>query len=146
MANFDSAAFMQQTVDEEMATEPILVTPGEYEAVVDKLAARAPKDNDSGVNLQISWEILDDELKAQLGRPKIIVPQFMFVELDESGRIATGSDKNWRLGQVREAVGQSGTVPWHPNMLQGAGPAKVRVVHNTYNNNTSAQVDRVVAL
>lgn len=142
---FDAQAFLQQTVDESMATEPVLVPVGEYEAIVDKTGAKAPKDNDSGVNLNIMWEITDENLKAQLDRPKIIVPQFMFVELDENGRIATGGDKNWRLGQVREAVGQSGN-PWHPNMLQGAGPVRIRVVHNTYNNNTSAQVDRVVKL
>jgi hypothetical protein len=70
----------------------------------------------------------------------------MFVELDESGRIATSGDKNWRLGQVKEAVGQADQIPWHVNMLQGAGPVRVRVVHSTYNNNTSAQVDRVTKL
>lgn len=144
--NFDAQAFLQQTVEAPLASEPVLITPGEYEAVIDKVGARAPKDNDSGVNVQISWEILDEELKAQMGRPKIIVSQFMFVELDENGRIAGGGDKNWRLGQVKEAVGQNGAGPWHISMLQGAGPARVRVVHNTYNNNTSAQVDRVVKL
>lgn len=144
-SNFDAQSFLQQTVEEPMATEPVLIPPGEYEAVIDKVGARAPKDNDAGVNLQITWEILDEALKAELDRPKIIVSQFMFVELDESGRIGTGGDKNWRLGQIRAAIGQAGN-PWHPNMLQGAGPVRIRVVHNTYNNNTSAQVDRVVKL
>lgn len=145
MGNFDAAAFMQQTSEEKMASEPVLVPPGEYEAVVDKLTAKAPRNNDSGVNLAITWEILSDELKTALGRPKITVMQFLFVELDEAGKIATGGDKNWRLGQVREAVKQD-TGPWHPAMLEGAGPALVRVSHSDYEGNTSARVDRVVSI
>ena len=144
--NFDASNFLQQTVEEPLADEPTLIPPGEYEAVIDKVGARAPRDNDSGVNVSLSWEITDDALRTSLGRPKVIVPQFMFVELDEHGRIATGGDKNWRLGQVKAAVGQNSSGPWQINMLQGAGPAVIRVVHNTYQGNTSAQVDRVVAL
>jgi len=145
--NFDAESFLNQTVDAPLADEPVLVPPGEYEAVIDRVGARQPRDNDAGINVSILWEITDDALRAELDRPKIIVPQFMFVELDENGKIAAGSgDKNWRLGQVKKAVGQDGNGPWNIKNLEGAGPATVRVVHNTYNNNTSAQVDRVAAL
>ena len=145
-ANFDAEAFLNQTIDAPLKEEPDLIPPGEYEAVIDKVGARAPKDNDSGVNVSILWEITDPELKAQMGRPKIIVPQFMFCELDENGRLATGGDKNWRLGQIREAVGQNKTGAWHVQQLLGAGPARIRVKHNDYQGNVSAQVDRVVKL
>jgi len=145
-ANFDAQAFLQQTVEAPMQDEADLVPPDEYEAVIDKVGATKPKDNDSGVNVQIMWEITSDELRTRMNRPKIIVPQFMFCPLDENGRISTSGDANWRLGQVRTAVGQNGNGPWHIGNLAGAGPARIRVTHNTYKGNTSAQVDRVVAL
>ena len=145
MANFDPNAFMEQTVNEEMTTEPALIPQGEYEAVIDKVGQPTPiKDRDDAVRLSIAWELLDEELRQELGRTKVICFQNLFIEIDENGRIAPG-DRNWRLGQVREAVGQLKT-PWNFNMLQGAGPAIVRVGHNTYEGNTSARVDRVVGI
>lgn len=144
--NFDAQSFLHNTIDAPLADEPVLIPQGEYEATIDKIGVKPAKDNDSGVNLNIQWEINDPELKAQLDRVKIIVPQFMFVVLDENGRLDVSGDKNWRLGQVKTAVGQENAKPWHVAMLEGAGPARVRVNHNTFNGNTNAQVDRVVKL
>ena len=151
MANFDPDAFMQQTFEEEMSTTPMLIPPGDYEAVIERVGQpRRVKDRATGeeredaLQLALTWELLDEQLKSDLDRTKVTVNQYLFIELDEHGRLASG-DKNWRLGQVREAVGQLKT-PWNPSMLEGAGPAIVRVGHNTYEGNTSARVDRVVGI
>lgn len=148
-ANFDAQAFMSQSIEgtAELATEPTLVPIEEYEAIVDKVDAKPPKADSewNGVTVSISWEIMDEQLRAKMNRVKIIVTQFIPVELDDSGRIAKGGDKNWRLWQVKEALGQKAIDPWNPKLMEGAGPAIVRVKHNTYQGNTSAQVDRVTA-
>jgi hypothetical protein len=148
-ANFDAQAFMSQSVEgtAELATEPTLIPVGEYEAVVDKVDAKPPRPESewNGVTVSVNWEIMDEALRSKLNRVKIIVTQYIPVELDENGRIAKGGDKNWRLWQVKDALGQKTIDPWNPKLLEGAGPAIVRIKHNSYQGNTSSQVDRVAA-
>ena len=69
-----------------------------------------------------------------LDRP--MVRQDIWLDLDESGRIAQGKNKNVRLGRVRSAVGQNTDgQPWSPSQLRGAGPVLIMVGHR-YNKET----------
>lgn len=125
MSVFDPDTFLQASVDAAFETRLSPVPEGEYLAVIgeDGLKPRTAKDR---VILDITWSILDEALKAQLGMQKVTVRQSVFLDLDENGRLLHGPNKNIDLGRIREALSQN--VPgWIPSMLRGAGPAKIKV-------------------
>jgi hypothetical protein len=57
-----------------------------------------------------------------------------FLDLTESGGLATGRNRNTDLGALRAALGQE-SAPWNFSMLDGAGPVRIRVVHETNEDN-----------
>lgn len=128
MSVFNPEQFLQQTVTEAFETRMTPVPEGEYLASIDKLGMRTLPNTGQPI-LDITWTILDDAVKAALGLSKITVRQSVFLDLDANGKLDNGANKNIRLGQIREAMGQNTPgQPWGPMMLNGAGPAKVKVV------------------
>src|SRR5690606_13053223 len=105
MSVFDPELFMQQTVDEANDTQYLTVPAGEYHAVIEKVdipADRKNKDGDPIYPLDVTWEILDEGVKAQLGRDKVTVRQSIFLDITESGALDMGKGKNVPLGKLRE--------------------------------------------
>lgn len=132
---FNAEDFMNETIDESMDTKFEVVPEGEYIA---QLADEQPDMHRHGTSqkgdpyrgLRLTWNILDENLKARLGRDTVTVRQDFLLDIDRNGKPLTGPGKNVRLGALREALGlNKGPFSW--DMLNGAGPARIRVRHRS---------------
>jgi hypothetical protein len=133
---FDADAFMNNTVDAPMATSLQGVPEGEYTAMVgdfDSAAIRTVSvtNKTTGLSqdrqvLEVPFLIQDDALKAKLGREQITHRETFWLDFDAQGRLDTGPDRNVRLGQLRNVLGQNqpGT-PWAPSMMRNMGPVRI---------------------
>lgn len=134
---FDMDAFMNAA--EETAaldTEYRPVPQGKYLAVVEKVEGRRTTYTDKktgeekvATNLDVTWDIQDDQVKLDLQREKVTVRQGLFLELNPQGKIDTSPGKNVRLGRLRAALGQNTPGPWSPMSMQGCGPCYITVTH-----------------
>ena len=130
---FDPDQFMNTTVDTPMATSLQSVPAGEYTAMVGDFDSRALKTvntkNGPRPVLEVPFTIQDDKLKAQLGRETVTHRESYWLDfLPGSASLDTGPDKNVRLGQLREALGQNKkNEPWAPSMLRNMGPLRIKV-------------------
>jgi hypothetical protein len=156
---FDPDTFMQQTVDEPMATEFRICPQGEYQAMIDDFDSKAfthvewqdkqTGEQKSAPQFSCPFVIQDEKVKAELGREKLVVPAKMFLDINAAGGLDFGPDRNVRLGQIREATGQNVKGPWSIMNLRGAGPVMVKVTHRQDKRNPErkfAEVTRVVAI
>lgn len=128
---FNPEDFLNATVDP-LATQFEVCPDGEYPFVIDSdpagLKPREVKWNDkqtgeprSFFQLELPCVCLDEAVKAKLGREKVVVRLRINLDLDSSGRLETGPNKNVGLGRLRDALRQN--VPgWTPAQLLGAGP------------------------
>lgn len=131
---FDPNAFLNATVTEANSTESVPVPEGEYLAIADKvtIVPWSKKDgSDSGLKLQIIWDIQDENVKELLERSKVTVKQDQMLDLTDTGQLALGKGQNIGLGRLRTAVDLN--TPGEAfafSMLQGR-LAKVLVKHRT---------------
>lgn len=132
MSIFDPTKFMESNTSEAGSLNADPVPPGDYQAVIDGVEFRPvelKKTGEERMTMRISWNIVDDELKATLDRDKVIVRQDIWLDVarDNSG-LDFGRGKNVGLNRVRDALNQNnaGEV-WNPGMLVGAGPAMISV-------------------
>jgi hypothetical protein len=103
---------------------------GEYLAHIpfDDSSLKPRVTNKGQLVLDITWELLDEALKAKLDRTKVTVRQSLFIDQTPQGTIDRSKGKNVQLGRLREALGQNDPLkPWQPSDLRGAGPAKIKV-------------------
>lgn len=144
---FDPNSFLDMQVSESNDTKVIPVPVGEYTAVISKVDCRtwqSKKDPSmSGLTLDVTYDIDDQNVKSLLGRDKITVRQGIMLDLSESGGLDMGKGKNIGLGRLREATdlnvqGQ----PFSFNMLAGR-VAKVAVSHRIDGENIFAEVKTV---
>lgn len=132
--SFDAKNFLNTQVTAPMATEFESVPAGEYMARIDDgedavtaEEIQGKKDvSKSYPRATIWWRVMDEQLTAQLGRDSIRVRQQFFLDVDDSGDLATGKSKNVQLGQIRDALDMNDG-SFSPGMLRGAGPALIRV-------------------
>lgn len=141
---FDPNSFMAQTVDAPMETEQALPPEGEYRMMVAEFPAEREKMFRSGeikkgpntgkewVSASIPISIEDDNVKTLLGRETVLVFDDFFLDFDDSGALATGPNKNIKLGKLRDVVGQNSTPGWTFEQLQGAGPFLGKIAHEDY--------------
>jgi hypothetical protein len=138
---FDPDQFMNQTVDEPMATNLQSVPEGEYTAMVGDFDRSAFKtvtvtnkttqlSQDRPV-LEVPFLIQDDVLKAKLGREQVTHRETYWLDLRADGQLDTGPDKNVRLGQLRAALDQNKPGPWAPSMLRNMGPLRIKIVQTS---------------
>jgi hypothetical protein len=161
--DFDPDTFLQQSVDGPLATDFTLVPIGEYMASIDdfdrdaietiefeyKKGARAGQ---PGKMYKFNCPIVinDDKVKAELGREKVVVTKQIILDIDEdTGKLATGVNRNVDLGRIRDAVGQNDSAPIAS--LRGAGPFIARVTHVDFTRKDGskgkrAEVDRVARI
>lgn len=143
---FDTDAFLDSEVDNAFETQRTTIPAGDtYMGVIDKLNPPRVLDNGSIV-MDIMWKVLgQDELAESLNLEDIIVPQSAFLDMGPDGRLAWGVNQNIVLGQVRAALGQNvAGQRWAPRMLQGAGPAKLKIENKPDRNNPNMRRNRVV--
>lgn len=129
---FDADAFMNNTIDAPMATQLQGVPEGEYVAMVGDFDSTAFKTINTKKGerpvLEIPFMIQDDALKAKLGREQIVHRETYWLDFTADGKLDTGPDKNVRLGQLRNVLGQNTpNAPWAPSMLKNMGPLKIAI-------------------
>lgn len=144
---FSPEQFLQSTYTNKTDTRLIPVPQGEYNAQIEKVAARRQeKDGDVFYVLDVFWAIMDDGAKAATGLEKPVVKQSIFLDVTSEGSIDMGRGKSVQLGRLREAVQQnSDGQPWSPIRLTGA-IARVAVSHRLDKGETYADVKRVTTL
>ncbi len=143
---FDPQAFLDSSVTEANDTKVIPVPIGEYLGVIEKLAPRQWQSKDgtqSGLALDITWLIEDDEVKQFLGRDTVTVRQGIMLDVLPNGSLDMSKGKNIGLGRLREAVGMNN--PGQPfSFLQLPGQmARVSVKHRLVEDDTFAEVKAV---
>jgi hypothetical protein len=149
----DYSHLLDAQVDDAMATFIRPIPEGDYKARIDSLeivSISINKGQNAGKEMPqavILWEILDEGLTAQLGRtPK--VRQQAWLDLDATGNLDTGPDKNVRLGQIREALGLNGA-GFRLGQLKGSLPCLIHVTQRPNEQNPDApynDVSRVTKL
>lgn len=121
---FNPDTFMSTETTDANATTYEPVPEGEFQAVIDSVQPRVtPKGTPL---LEVTWQIDAPGIEAAHERK---VRQTIWLDVTESGGLATGKGKNVQLGRLREAVGQNTPgQPWSPSMLLG-NVASVTVKH-----------------
>lgn len=123
-SSFDPDLFMSAEVSAPMETTYTPVPEGEYLGAIDDVKIRKAKDS---VICDVNWTIMDDALKASMNMDQITVRQSVFLDVEPSGALQLGPNKNVQLGRLRAALGQNGSGPWSFSQLKGAGPVKLTV-------------------
>lgn len=145
--SFDPSTFLNQQFDEALDTKLVPCPVGEYPAIADKVDIKewSKKDgSDSGLKLEILWEIQDENVKALLGRDSVKVMQQQMLDLTDTGQLDFAKGKNVGLGRIREALDLN--TPGEPfafGMIQGR-MATAKVSHRIYEGDVFAEIKAVV--
>lgn len=142
---FDPDTFLDTVVDGANAEERTLIPAKVYSAFIEDLGTVTGerKDGDPWVQLVVKWNVDDEGVRAELNRDKVLLSQYMFIDLDERGGIAQGTNKNVQLGKLRRAVGKN-TGQFSPRELIGCY-AKIDVRHVVGQNGEPREEVRGVA-
>lgn len=143
---FDTDSFQSATVEGEISTQSIAVTPGEYQAVIEKIDVReTTSDKGTFHMLDVFWSIDDADVAALTGRDSSTVRQTIFLDLNASGGLDMSKGRNIGLGRLRKALGQDDSGPWSFNQLAG-NVAMVKVENDLWKGATYANVTAAVAI
>ncbi len=117
---FDPDSFLDSFVEEANETERVLIPAKVYPAYIEDVGMRNGdrEDGTPWVQLIVKWCIEDGEAAALLNRDKVVLTDSFFIDLDDDGRIATGTNKNLVLGRLRKAIGKN-TGRFSPRDLVG---------------------------
>ncbi len=142
--SFDADSFMNETVDQPFETERTLIPESEYRMAVDDFTSDAlqtinftyKKGERAGqpgsfTKFNVPIVILDDKVAHDLQLDKVVVVWSINLDLDDTGKLEWGINKNIALGQLRRACGQNQNGPWSPSQLRGSKPFMGKVVHRT---------------
>jgi len=153
---FNPDQFMTQPADP-MQTVYENIKEGEYTMMLDtEIEFNEMKWNDKNTGeprslpqMTLSCIVQDGGLgaqeKARLGRDKLTVRLQLPLDVTPSGTLDFGPNKNIRLGQLRDALGQN--VPgWTPNLLRGAGPFIGKVTHRADKNDPTKKYAEVAKI
>lgn len=147
--SFDPTTFLDQTVTGASSTSSEPVPEGEYQAILEKLDVKPWASRDgatAGLKLELVWDILDEAVKATLGRTKVTSRQSIMLDLTESGAMDMGKGKNVGVGRLREATNMNDPKkPFSFGMLVGQ-MAKVGVKHRVYEGNIFDEVKAVARI
>jgi len=125
---FDPNVFLNQEVTGANDVKYTPIPIGEYKAYIDDLGT--DKYEQTPI-LVVTYALLDEKLKTELGLEKPTVIDRIFLDVDGAGNLAFGKNKNIKLGRLREAVGLNDPKKkFNFNMLRGLGPLNILVEHN----------------
>jgi hypothetical protein len=146
---FNAESFLSTAVTGEMATKIISVPEGVWNGQIVKLDTRQ-QDKKDGTGkmsmLDVTWEILDEEVKKKTALAKPTCRQTLFLDFNEQGALERGEGKNVALGKLREALGQNNKgKPWKPGDLMHQF-AKVTVKHSPNDKDPESPFSNVVAV
>jgi hypothetical protein len=148
---FDAGTFMNQSVDAQLDTQIKQCPEGEFRAMIDDFGEDAwrtfqgKKDPSKDYTMFAPpFVIQDPGVQAELGRDKVVVyHKGIFIDIGPDGGLDTAKGKNVDLGRLRDAVGQNKPGPWNFNMLKGAGPVMVKVIHEPDQHDTEKKYARI---
>lgn len=148
--SFDPNTFLNITTEEVNDTKSIPCPVGEYLGLAEKIDIKpwAKKDgSDSGLKLEILWDIQDENVKALLDRDKVVVKQDQMLDVVEDGAggymLDMGKGKNIGLGRIREALDLN--TPGQPfafSMIQGR-LATVLVSHRVSGEDVFGEIKKI---
>lgn len=117
---FDPDTFLDSFIEEGNETERVLIPAKVYPAYIEEVKMRNGdrEDGTPWVQLVLKWCIEDGEAAALLNKDKVVLTDSFFIDLDDNGQIAVGTNKNLHLGKVRKAVGKN-TGRFSPRDLVG---------------------------
>jgi hypothetical protein len=133
---FDPTKFATQTFTSALSTEYAVPPEGEFPLQIGSFDEKSwfrvqTFKNDDGtereaVAFEIPMEILDENVRVQMGRDKVISRYRGFIDFvngDTGGELDFSEGKNVKLGRLREVLGQNQPgQPWNFQMLAGRGP------------------------
>jgi len=144
--SFDPNTFLNTSYTDANDTKVIPVPAGEYQALAEKVDIKPWSSRDgssSGVKLEIVWDILDDNVKALLGRDTVKVTQQQMLDLTETGAMDFSKGKNIGLGRIREALDLNKPgEPFSFGAIQGR-LAKVLVSHRINGEDVYAEIKKI---
>jgi hypothetical protein len=132
MSTFSPEQLLQQETDKKGDTRFPTCPAGEHKAQVSKLAIREIKQKDNNETrhvLDVTWEVLESQVREQMGIDHVFARQTIFLDLTNDGSLDMGPYKNSALNRLREALGQNDATGWRINKLMQQ-MAKVRVEHS----------------
>lgn len=137
--NFNPDEFMQATIDEVFDDHSTPVDAKEYDNAYIKpesvkFYAGESTDKKTGearpwrrVSMYFQFEDAEQTEKTGIATPG--VSYSFFLDLAADGKsLASGPNRNVALGALRKALGQE-SAPWSFQMLEGAGPVRIKVAH-----------------
>ena len=129
LSTFDPDLFVGAEEEGGFETTYEKVPPGEYNAVIDSIAAKKV-DTKDGVKavMDVTWHILDEEVKKETELEKPTCRQGIFLDVNKKGGLDRGKNKNVALGRMLEAIGINDGKPWSPGSIVGS-QAIARVEH-----------------
>lgn len=150
MSTFDPKSILDLGTTDKFETEITLAPERDYTANIYEIDGRGGvKDGRPWRALNIRWLVTDaDDVKTELGIENLFLYQYIFLDLNEQGGLASGTNKNVALGKIRTAVGQNEEgEAWSIRDLIGAGPAVLTYKHkvNSSTGKLSGEVVDVVA-
>ena len=108
MSTFNPDDFLASEINAANSTNRVPCPEGDYVATVKSIAARtwqSKKDPGlSGVSLDVTWIIDDQNAKDVTGLNEVQVRQGIMLDMTEDGQLDTGNGKNISLGRLRDAV------------------------------------------
>lgn len=144
---FDPQAFLNQAAGVKLDEQRELIAEGEYLATAETVGDPQMKTSKEGkpfYTCEIAWSIQDQNELSRLGRDKATVRQQFFLDVNDSGSLDFGRQKNIVLGQIYSALNMNdgtGTL----SRIAG-GMARVQVKHRPDRTNPErvfAEVSRV---
>lgn len=139
-STFDADTFLSQEIEGQMEVRYTPVPEGDFIAVLDDNFNLREVSGQAGPTpvLDLSWIILDDDLKEAMSMDRVTVRQSIFLDTENNGALAFGPNKNVKLGRLREALGQNAPKKaWNFHMLRGAGPCLIHVIQRPDKNDST---------
>ena len=149
MSTFNADLFLSTSIEEANSTSRVLIPEGDYQAVIKAVKARGGVSEKSGeayAMLNVTWVILDDEVKRITNEDEPAVHQSLFLDVLPNNSLDCRDGKNVDLGRLRAALGQNKPgKTWNPSMLQG-GATMIKVGHKMRKDKEGAETGELEAI
>lgn len=152
---FDKEKLLNQKYDKAGSTEYLVPPEGEFKMMVDGdvpvdrwlRSGKSSKTGEEFMAYEIPIVILDDRVRAEMGREKVTSRYRGFLDFDAAGDLDFGPGKNVKLNQLRDVVGQNVPgKPWGLADLAGKGPFLGKIGHDSSSGTTYAEVRSVTRI
>lgn len=146
---FNADAFLSATVNAANDTVALPVPVGDYFAIITEVKPRQWQSKDgtkTGVAVDLTWLIEDENVKQYLGRDTVTVRQGIMLDLNAQGGLDTSSGKNISLGRLREALNKNNPGDQFSFAMLPGLSARVSVAHRVSGEQTYAEVKAVARL